>query len=254
MAQGFVNPTSGNTGGYNQIFVTTTATLTSSAFGNQVLMTGSSAYAVTLPSATGNGGRYIDFQCLTTSNALVTITPASGTIQGQSTFILGSGESCRVYCDGTNWWIQNLVLQPVALSAYLTSNGTTTGATFVKVQIDHKISDIGGFYDNTVNYRYTPLYPGLYEVNLSLAAVPALGGNQTAALIYKNGSQYALAYGAISSISGPPNSKVIPMDGSTDYLEWYVFDQSASGNGTVYGLQGSSIYTGVSVQRITNLQ
>ena len=105
MSQGFVNPFNSNQAGYNQIAVATTTTLTASAFGSQVLAIGSSAYALTLPTVTGNSGKFIDFQILTTSFALVTLTPASGTIQLQTTFILGSGESCRLYCDGTNWWV-----------------------------------------------------------------------------------------------------------------------------------------------------
>ena len=209
-------------GGYNQIAITTTTTLTGTALGSQVLCTGSSAYAVTLPTMAAN--TFIDFNILTTSNPLVTLTPPSGTIQLQSTFILGAGESCRVYSDGTNYWIENLNLMPVGCSVYQASgqNGITTAT---KIALNTVSFDIGTFFDYTTNYRYTPLYPGLYQFNLA-GSWNGDGSHDAVCVyyIYKNGSVvYGLAQTLVNASAqlsiGLPIT--LEMNGTSDYIEMF---------------------------------
>lgn len=223
------------TGGYNQHSISTTTILTSTDYGKQVYCTGSSAYTVTTMAAASD--IYFDFFVNTTSNALVTISPVSGTIQGQASFVLGSGESCRVFCDGTNWWVQNLILQPVNMSAYLSANsGTLTTAT--KIQINTKNWDIGTFYDAVTNFRYTPLYKGTYQVNITmngnnLTNTPAT----TTGYIYKNGSSLIsnAQSSTVNELVAVGISSLVQLNGSSDYIEIFA---GANGSGAV--IQGGT--------------
>jgi hypothetical protein len=64
------------------------------------------AFAVTLPSVSVNVGRYFIIKKTDSSANAVTVTPASGTIDGASTFVLTAQyQSVTVQSDGTNWWV-----------------------------------------------------------------------------------------------------------------------------------------------------
>lgn len=232
--------------GYAQTAVSGVTTLGTSAYGTQVLATGSSAYTITLPAQTS--GYYIDFQILTTSNALVTLSPASGTIQGQSTFVLGSNESCRLYTNGTNWFVENLVLQPVYAVVGCTS-ATAISSGPVKVPYNSVTFDIGSFFDNVTNFRYTPKYPGKYDVTVAANASCTVN-NQINAYAYKNGSAvFAMQSGfcaAVGNVSGIVNG-IITMNGSTDYIEGFAAGPATS------ALTTATSTTFISIKRIGNI-
>jgi len=232
--------------GYAQTAVSGVTTLSTAAYGTQVLATGSSAYAITLPAQ--SAGYYIDFQILTTSNALVTLTPASGTIQGQSTFILGSNESCRLYTNGTNWFVENLVLQPVYALATC-STATVIQNTPTKVPYNATVYDIGSFWDTSTNFRYTPKYPGKYAFTVTYNA-GITTGNQMNAYLYKNGSAFLLAQTATSNSSINASvfvTGIVALNGSTDYVEGF------GASTTTPTLTASTTSTFMSMQRIGNI-
>lgn len=148
-------------------------TLTASSFGKNVVCTGSSAYAVTLPSVTNNATKYIQFTFNTTSFALVTLTPASGTIDGQSTLVYGSNEACTIYTDGTNWITLNKKLIPITFSATtnatqsIANNTATTLTKFGTINFD-----ANSFYTASTG-TYLPLYPGKYVMGASVTFASA---------------------------------------------------------------------------------
>lgn len=64
------------------------------------------AFAVTLPSVSQNTGRMITIKKIDSSANAVTVTPASGTIDGAGTYALTTQyQFVVVQSDGTNWWI-----------------------------------------------------------------------------------------------------------------------------------------------------
>lgn len=209
--------------------ISTTTTLNSSAYSSLISLGGSSAYTVTLPAEIAGG--FIDFSCLTSSHALVTITPASGSITGQSNIVIGNGDSLRLYTDGSNWFIDNLFLNPVNFKVYLANAQSVATGSFVKVKYDTKQWDIGGFFDIVTNFRYTPLMPGKY--NLGMAACVLF--NATAAFasvaLYKNGAAVTEnnigSTTTVNAISCPFVSSE-SMNGSTDYLEVFVQHNAGS--------------------------
>lgn len=83
--------------------VGTTYTVQPSDYGQLVTFTNSSAVAVTLPAATSF--TTFNFYPSNLGAGTVTITPASGTINGKSTLVLTTGQGAQVVSDGTNWQV-----------------------------------------------------------------------------------------------------------------------------------------------------
>lgn len=217
-------------GTYAITAVSGVTTLSASAYGTEVVATGSSAYTITLPAVAAEA--WIDFSIRTTSNALITLSPASGTINGQANIKLGTYEQCRLVSDGTNWFIKGLMLQPVNCVAYSSTSQTSIG-TAVKVLYNNVTFDIGGFFDTATNHRYTPLYPGKYLVSPVIDFQDTLVAIIATGYIYKNGSSVAISTGEAingnNAISLAP-SLIVSMNGSTDYVEAFVAGNGTHGN------------------------
>jgi hypothetical protein len=199
--------------------INTTASLSSSVIGQEVICTGSSAYTITLPAVAAN--LYFDVFCQTTSHAIVTLSPASGTIAGQTNIALGSGDGVRIMSDGTNWWVLQNWLQPASFSATKSTTTAITSAGIVTIKFDTKSSDIGGFYD-TSTYTYTPLLPGIYNFTANSAFASNAGTNYTSK-IFLNQSGTIVSQDVQFLSSGTfvfQNivNQVLSMNGSTDYI------------------------------------
>lgn len=110
-------------------------TIQNSDYGKLLLFNSSSNVAVALPSgATLNP---FNFYAKANSSGTVTITPASGTIGGQTSLVLVGGQSAQVASDGANWQViilvgatgSNLVVGSSTVSggANLSCLGTSSG-------------------------------------------------------------------------------------------------------------------------------
>jgi hypothetical protein len=217
---------------FSQISQTTTNTLTAADFGKMEICTGAASYTLTLPSPTGNAGKYIDFTFLPTANALVTLLPPSGTIDGQASIIYGANEGCTLYCDGTNYCVIWQKLFKPSFFATLSAPIIVPYLTFIKVPFDLTTFNTGGFYDNVTNFRFTPLYPGIYSCYLSGQLLVASGtvNNEFTMDIYKNGSSY-LQNNLFQATETPMNalpSGLIQFNGTTDYIEAFTFESNTS--------------------------
>ena len=125
--------------------------------------------------------------------------------------------------------------------AHLNAHQTgVSDATFTKVQFNDEDWDTHGYYDNSTNYRFTPLIAGYY---LFAATVGYSGTSisQTAISVYKNGSAYQAGdndfYSYTSNVVG-----LVQMNGSSDYIEVYAYANVSSGTVTFLG-SADSKYT-----------
>jgi hypothetical protein len=129
-----------------------------------------------------------------------------------------------------------------AFSAYLSSNQTFTSGAWTKIPINTEEFDTASAYDNSTNYRFTPLVAGYYQVNLSVSGIGATGAAVYGS-IYKNGSNfkesgfYAGTSTGIDDFNAVVTS-VISMNGTTDYLEFY--GNVTGGTPLVYGGQNKT--------------
>lgn len=107
-----------------------------------------------------------------------------------------------------------------AFYAYLNSTQAITGGVWTKVQLNAELFDTASAFNTSTN-RFTPLVAGYYQINAQPGSIDSTysGGNATG--IYKNGSLYSSAYIANTGI--PAISNLVYLNGSTDYVELYVY-------------------------------
>lgn len=110
-----------------------------------------------------------------------------------------------------------------AFSAYRTGgNQSLTTATYTKIQLNTEEYDTNSNFDSSTNYRFTPTVAGYYQIS---GSVGLTGTNITRILcaIYKNGSEYFRGQDASANLSQVTVSGLVYFNGSTDYIELYVF-------------------------------
>lgn len=119
-----------------------------------------------------------------------------------------------------------------AFSANRSGSQSVANATFTKVQYNSEEFDTNSCYDPTTNFRFTPTVAGYYQVNAAVSW--SFTSGITFAVIYKNGSQAkwgsivtATSIGSVCTVS-----TLIYLNGTTDYLEGYVY-QSTGGSQTI---------------------
>jgi len=136
-----------------------------------------------------------------------------------------------------------------AFSAYNSNSQSVSNASYTKIQFNTKEFDTNSCYDNTTNYRFTPTVAGYYQVNLAIGNGSGNATGYTLGLIYKNGSAFKTNLGQ-PSVNGPSTSvsAIIQMNGSTDYLEGYWYQNSGGALNTGSGQQ----YTVFSAAMIRN--
>jgi len=116
-----------------------------------------------------------------------------------------------------------------AFSANLSTSTTVSTSAYVKVPFNSEVTDTNSNYDPTTNYRFTPTVAGYYQINLYVLSSAA---TTQVSVIYKNGNQFTggTCGALVSGIgTGTTSSGLISMNGTTDYVEGYVY-QTVSGS------------------------
>ena len=142
----------------------------------------------------------------------------------------------------------NAIMQTGINGDQAVSNNTST-----KVQFKQKVYDIGGYYDNVTNYRYTPLIAGYYQITGSVQEVSNTDISDIKCQLYKNGT--VVHTQGRMRIAGLTNDElnativsftdVIHMNGTTDYLEVYIQSYSEdSSSPEVNDLDTSTFFAG----------
>lgn len=113
-----------------------------------------------------------------------------------------------------------------AFSAYPSATQSISNATVTKLQYNTEEFDTASCYD-TSNYRFTPNVAGYYQVQLAIQ----LGSGNAAlfiAYIHKNGSAFksTSAEASTNIISTVEVTALVYMNGTTDYIEPYVYQSS----------------------------
>ena len=116
-------------------------------------------------------------------------------------------------------------------------------ATHTRIAFTTAAIDTHSYFDVTTNYRYTPKIAGVYMFavqvvwNYTFAAA-----NTHIVQIYQNGASVALGlqhYPAGSTGPTTAASTLLTMNGSTDYVDFFVYQNSGSSQ----PLLGTAIYT-----------
>lgn len=166
----------------------------------------------------------------TTTTGLTTSADNSGVIQFQSNGANTVGISSTGYITvGGNQQIYG-----PSFSAYQSSAQTVSSSTWTKIQLQTEEWDTASCYNNSSTYRFTPTVAGYYQIN---GSVGPTGGTEGVCAIYKNGSLYK--YGDVSSSVGLGLLTTVSifayLNGSTDYVELYVYLPTGSALNTGTG-------------------
>lgn len=126
-----------------------------------------------------------------------------------------------------------------AFLAYLTTPAQTiNNTTYTKITLNATSFNLGSFFDTT-NYRFLPTVAGYYQISTcaTTSATGSAGGYQV--YIYKNGTSLHAGPNIPFYSTLNPSSNVsatVYLNGSTDYVEAYVYQNSGSAKDAYFGL------------------
>ena len=130
--------------------------------------------------------------------------------------------------------------------------------TVTKVQFTTEDWDIGGYFDNSTNYRWTPLVQGYYLINLSVRLNSSIDTFDRIVYIYKNGAIHSVSRTRMTG--GGTNKEIglsntlctdyVYLDGVDDYVEGYVYVATdAGGTNAIEGAGVSTYMSGALISR-----
>jgi hypothetical protein len=139
-----------------------------------------------------------------------------------------------------------------AFSATPSTTQTVTTATYTKVNLGTENFDTNS---NFASSRFTPTIAGYYQLNASVY-LAVTGGNPFYiwSIIYKNG--VAAIYGNLNTPVGAGSgtdgigisSGLLYMNGTTDYVESYIYASASAGTINVSGAGTFTVFSGVLVK------
>lgn len=121
-----------------------------------------------------------------------------------------------------------------AFSAYLSADQTVSSQVFTKVLLNVES------FDTNLNFassRFTPTVAGYYQINASARVEPAA---DMLIAVYKNGSVWSRGNYATSNAFNAVASTLVYCNGSTDYIEMYIFTTGT----TVSGIASETMMSG----------
>jgi len=116
--------------------------------------------------------------------------------------------------------------QGPAFSAWSSTTVTANNNTTAKMPFNQEFFDTASCFD-TSTYRFTPNVAGYYQVNLSVFVNTSSGVVQST--LFKNGAQYLVEITKNDSAGiAVQVSTVLYLNGTTDYIEGYIYQTSGS--------------------------
>jgi len=175
---------------------------------------------------------------------------SSATANTNTRLGIGSnGEVLQVTAGVPAWGIVPAASGPAFRAYRNTSQQSFSQNTHTKIQFNAESYDTANCFDSTTNYRFTPNVAGYYQINMGVSFSGVNASTTKELTIYKNGSASALIFS--SAGSGTPGatctfngSDLIYFNGTTDYVEGYVYDSDASARNVVNG-ESKSYFSGV---------
>jgi len=127
-----------------------------------------------------------------------------------------------------------------AFRASASGSQTLSNTTFTKITFDTEIFDTNSNYDTSLS-RFTPTVAGYYYIHGVVRFTATTASKVIVARIYKNGTYYTAYEGVTgTSDSSVQTSALVYCNGTTDYIEFYSYQNSGGnlstgsyGNGTV---------------------
>ena len=150
-------------------------------------------------------------------------------IQGTTIFADGTG-SLTIQQNGATLGVYGNI---PAFSAVSSGTQNISSSTYTKVQFATENFDTNSNFDNSTNHRFTPTVAGYYQLNATLNCEGAGSQSIFVGMFYKNGSENApglrfMDIRVSSTLIRTTGSTLIYMNGTTDYVEIYVWINGTS--------------------------
>lgn len=142
-------------------------------------------------------------------------------------------------------WVPN---SGPAFFVYRSTNQSTTQNAFTKIQFNAENYDTANCFDSTTNHRFTPNVAGYYQINATVTSQTAAGEGYPT--IYKNGSEYYQTGRRQPQGIGVSAGIVIPMNGTTDYLEVFFYGTAAATGIEGVSAQAGTLFSGVWIRSL----
>ena len=126
-----------------------------------------------------------------------------------------------------------VVIPSPAFSVYKSSDTGFSAATWTAVTFDVEYYDTNSNYD-TSTYKFTPTVEGYYQFNIGTGTTHTGTATIVGVGIFKNGSiatpQSTIIADFVSHSSGSSKSHscLVYMNGTTDYIQGYVYNNGTS--------------------------
>lgn len=142
-----------------------------------------------------------------------------------------------------------------AFSAFLSGSNQVVGSsTYTKITLNAEDFDTAGAFNSTGStvgtapaYSFNPQVAGYYFISAEgWVNSPGTNPSQITNLLYKNGTPYKKAdlYGAANVNGGTTVSALIYMNGTTDYIEFYIYATSGTSGNYTFGGSDFTYMTG----------
>ena len=153
------------------------------------------------------------------------------TVSGTTNLTIGSTNTSTITVPNGKLTGQNYP----AFHAYMSSDLEIPSNTATKLQVNTEDFDTDSMYDNSTNYRFTPTVSGKYLVYASTRSGTSSYFDELDLMLRLNGSN--ISHGGMRN-EHRPYMKIITtviMNGSSDYLEIFGFQNSGSAHNFIGG-------------------
>lgn len=130
--------------------------------------------------------------------------------------------------------------------AYRSTDQAISNSTFTKVQLVSESWDTDNCFDSVTNYRFTPTIAGKYQLAASVVAQCA-PTYKFVAVLYKNGAYHRTGVDISPGITdnvGGSCGWLVDANGTTDYFELYVYQNSGVSKNIVGNSESNIVFGG----------
>lgn len=230
---------------------TSTIPTSAGATANKVLLSDGTNYVLSTPT----------FPNVSATSRKITVSDGTNWVASTETYAVPGSAGNLLRSDGTNWTAAKAILTTDVTGVLPVANGgigvskipsffatrsaqqSINNATYTKVQFDTETYDTDSYYDNVTNYRFTPLVAGKYLVCASLAYESVVDQTYQNTALYKNGAGIFYTEVRASGTVGSTitTTAIVSLNGSTDYIEIYAYQDS----GSAKNIQPYSVFSAI---------
>ena len=132
----------------------------------------------------------------------------------------------------------NVITDAPAFSCRISASQAISSSTNTKIALDRELFDVTNDFDNSTNYRFQPTIAGYYFISGCVLLANNINNAGSYTQIRKNGSSFMSGSGSASGAvyGGMSASGLIYLNGSTDYVELWIYQNAGSTINAINGV------------------